>query len=309
MFDRIQRILKGKNRGRLSSRHQISLPPPLEAEDIYLSEGDPYDPKWSMERKLRERQQTTEGGTTSGQETHLSLLESVMMGIIDLDNLTSYTVPELKSVVRLLNRLGFGGGKMPLSGTSQQLSKKVRDSMESMAKPLLVTQNVWGEGKREGYEMSEVIEPLTFVRGEAIHINRDSDEFPTFPSSYPVDLEIDGVMYRSLEQYFSSERFRGTDLWEEFLSIEDDEEMRRFAISNEGIDERVWDDVRWDVMIKGVEAKFSLPGPMEELTSTDNREIVNDDLSGDPQRPWHQYQLMGEDLLADAMMVFRGKLT
>ncbi len=92
-----------------------------------------------------------------------------------------------------------------------------------------------------------------------------------FSNMTKVDIEIDGKIYKSTENYYQSQKLEN---WKDRLYIADlDPHISKKEVRNYNI-RKDWDDVKIDVMKKALIAKFTKPYWKTLLLSTDNEPII-----------------------------------
>jgi ribA/ribD-fused uncharacterized protein len=105
-----------------------------------------------------------------------------------------------------------------------------------------------------------------------LRFNKSAGDAPLKELSnfFTSEFALDGVTYRTLEAYLQSEKYSSTDpdYAQKIREQRNSALLRGMAKSKAHTARAEWDDVRLDVMRKGLEAKFAMPAFAAVLLST-----------------------------------------
>ena len=85
-----------------------------------------------------------------------------------------------------------------------------------------------------------------------------------FSNMITVDIEIDGILYKSVENYYQSEKFNDPSIKKKIIEC-DSYSSKKLAQSLEPRED--WNDIKIDVMRKGLYAKFEKKEWKDKLLS------------------------------------------
>ena len=92
-----------------------------------------------------------------------------------------------------------------------------------------------------------------------------------FSNMIEVNIEIDGVLYRSVENYYQSQKVLNEDDKKIIMLLRPHRckrQVKFYDIRND------WNSIKDEVMKKALEAKFSIPEWKEKLLNTKNEKII-----------------------------------
>lgn len=118
-------------------------------------------------------------------------------------------------------------------------------------------------------------------------------------------IEIDGIIYGSVENYYQLQKCTNPEIWEKFARLAPSQVKKL----GRNLDIRKdWEEVKYDVMKKGLLAKFSQPLWKSQLLETGDEMIIEWNNWGD--RIWgvDVRDNKGQNLLGKALMEIRKQL-
>jgi len=109
-----------------------------------------------------------------------------------------------------------------------------------------------------------------------IFCKSNNDPYGEFSNFYPCVLIVDGVEYSSVEHYYQSKKFKGTEFEEQVRMQSSPMKAKKLAYSEEA---KKYFDVKWDehklvVMGRGLYHKFIIERFKNLLLSTGSSEII-----------------------------------
>jgi len=112
-------------------------------------------------------------------------------------------------------------------------------------------------------------------------------------------IEIDGITYNSVENYFQSHKSLHPDDWRRIAVLAPNKSKREGRKLMLRVD---WEDVKYDVMLVGLRVKFALPEWRDKLLATGDETIIewnnwNDNIWGVPISSCIGYNLLGKALM------------
>lgn len=111
-----------------------------------------------------------------------------------------------------------------------------------------------------------VIELIAEIR---FYLKRDP--YGCFCNFAPYPVEIDGKMWKTTEHYYHAQRFAGTEYEEVIREIKTPFQAKEVAKSGIYPRRADWFDIKFDIMLKAVTAKFNQHNDLREiLVSTGN---------------------------------------
>ena len=138
---------------------------------------------------------------------------------------------------------------------------------------------------------------------------------------FPCSFVVDGQYYNCAEQYMMAEKariFGDEEMRQQILAEYSQMAMKKLGRKVKNYDDAVWKSVRFDVVVKGILAKFSQNEKLRNfLISTDDKVLVEaspkdevwgiglDEHSSEASSPW---KWKGTNLLGFALMEVRDKL-
>ena len=129
--------------------------------------------------------------------------------------------------------------------------------------------------------------------------------FNWFSNMLDSEITIDGITYRSVENYFQAQKI--TDLEVRLAMSQIDPHFSK-KVGRE-IDLREdWNDIRYEVMKTGLRAKFSKPEWKEKLLLTGTDTIIEWNNWNDKSWGVSIYDCEGDNLLGKALMEIRNEL-
>lgn len=155
---------------------------------------------------------------------------------------------------------------------------------------------------------------------------KTTDKYIFFWSSiysqwYRPIFTIDGVQYQCAEQYMMAEKARAfgdENNLQKILSVDDPRKQKQWGRAVKNYDDKVWSQIRFDVVVKGNYAKFSQNKDLKkQLLATGDKIIVEASpydtiwgigLGEDDKRCLDEQQWRGQNLLGKAIMVVRDML-
>lgn len=113
------------------------------------------------------------------------------------------------------------------------------------------------------------------VKQEKIIFRKLSEPYGEFSNFYPITIIIDSKEYKSVEHFYQSKKYEGTE-WEEKIRNQPSAwEAKKLGRKEELPLRKDWEQVKLLVMRRGLIAKFKRNEKMKNLLlSTDNIEIV-----------------------------------
>jgi ribA/ribD-fused uncharacterized protein len=92
-----------------------------------------------------------------------------------------------------------------------------------------------------------------------------------FSNMTPCLIEIDGIQYNSVENYYQAMKSNNLDDWKRIVVLAPNKSKREGQKINMRYD---WEFVKVDVMYKALSVKFTIPEWKEKLLSTNNDMII-----------------------------------
>jgi ribA/ribD-fused uncharacterized protein len=93
---------------------------------------------------------------------------------------------------------------------------------------------------------------------------------------YPAPIELEGLTWPSVEHFYQSQRFPGTDLAETIRAAEKPAKAKSLADGNKVLGRPDWAEVKLDIMRRALEAKFHQhAGLARQLVATGDEELLH----------------------------------
>lgn len=167
------------------------------------------------------------------------------------------------------------------------------------------------------------MEPLFFYSHNAK--NGDKSERHVFSQWFMGDFVDDkGITYNCAEQYMMAEKARlfmdsderNVELLKKIMKATTQSEIKNYGREVKGFDPKVWDQHKFNIVVKGNTFKFANQHMKKILLQTDDKELIE---ASPYDRIWGigynateaakvDRKMWGENLLGKALMVVREKL-
>jgi len=111
---------------------------------------------------------------------------------------------------------------------------------------------------------------------ETIYFSKLKDPYGEFSNFYPVSLEINGKNYSSVENFYQSQKFAGTE-WEEYIRMKLTAILAKEAAWKEELRPYIrknWNEKKDFIMLEALKTKFRIPCFRNLLLSTGTAEII-----------------------------------
>lgn len=138
---------------------------------------------------------------------------------------------------------------------------------------------------------------------------------------YECSFEVDGLNYRTAEQYLMAEKariFNDQTTFDHIMKAHTPKECKQLGREVKGFNPTIWDESKWLVAVKGNYAKFSQNEPLKKfLLATGDKVIVEASpydniwgigLSQDDAAAGNPLLWKGQNILGFALMAVRERL-
>jgi ribA/ribD-fused uncharacterized protein len=102
-------------------------------------------------------------------------------------------------------------------------------------------------------------------------------EYRNFSNMSEHRIEIDGIMYPSVEHYFQamkSKEFKDDEMYEKILKAKTTKAVKALGKKVKGFEKEIWDDKKDEIMFRGIKAKFvQHPALRKQLEETGDKMI------------------------------------
>ncbi len=130
--------------------------------------------------------------------------------------------------------------------------------------------------------------------------------YKEFSNFYPSEIKVDGKTYPTVEHYFQACKATTEEKHEEVRRAENPDEAKKLGKSIKQI-RPDWEDIKSDVMRKGVYAKFTQNEDLKELLVCTGDKIIHEHTKND--KVWGWFKGEGEDRLGLILMEVREKIS
>lgn len=136
-------------------------------------------------------------------------------------------------------------------------------------------------------------------------INSFNGEYEFLSNFYPSPIQPDGkILYPTVEHYFQGKKAENIDDFYMVLSSKTPGDAKRMG-------KRIklrsdWEDIKNNVMLLGLRAKFAIPELREKLLATGNEELIEGNTWGDTY--WGVCDGIGQNRLGKLLMQVREEI-
>jgi len=126
-----------------------------------------------------------------------------------------------------------------------------------------------------------------------------------FSNMTPVKIEVDGILYNSVENYYQA--MKTTDLTEQRVIARESPAMAKRIGRRTTHLRSDWEDVKFEIMLKALRAKFNIPEWKDKLLGTNDEILIEWNNWSD--KIWGvTLDGKGNNLLGKALMQVRDEL-
>ncbi|MCC4213719.1 NADAR family protein [Leeuwenhoekiella parthenopeia] len=153
------------------------------------------------------------------------------------------------------------------------------------------------------------------------HQKSDSVTKSCFSQWYEISFEIEGVTYHNAEQFMMAQKallFKDHDIYNQIISSTKPGKVKELGRQVRNFDQQVWEDRRYDIVVRGNYHKFSQNKELSTfLINTNDRILIEASpvdtiwgigLAQDDERVLNPNLWKGQNLLGYALMEVRDQL-